>query len=565
MGIEMTNERQPNPSETTEGPESGRNAGESDGSADRTPSENGDGREEPSAEAETADSSNGHAESREELPTENIRSEFLDNKKNISVAKARLERLFDDGTMEEIGSEVTHRVHDFGLEDKRPPGDGVVTACGHVDGRPVYAFAQDRTVLGGSLGEAHAEKITRLQDLALKAGAPLVAINDSGGARIQEGVDALGGYGEIFRRNVKASGVIPQISAIMGPCAGGAVYSPSLTDFVGMVDGSSFMFLTGPKVVKTVTFEDISVEELGGAVTHGNETGVSHFVWEDDREGIDDIRELLGYLPSNNRENPPAIETDDDLGRMDPEFHNVVPADTSEPYDVRDVIELVVDRDSFFEVHESWAKNIVVGLARIGGQVIGVVANQPDELAGVLDIDASRKGARFIRTCNAFNIPLVSMVDVPGFLPGKHQEHDGVIDHGAKLLYSYCEATVPKISVILRKAYGGAYIVMSSKHVGGDINLAWPSAEIAVMGAKGAVEILNRREIAAADDPDAKKQELVDEYEEKFLNPDHAAKRGYLDAVIEPHETRRKLHRYLQILIDKREWAPPKRNGNMPT
>jgi acetyl-CoA/propionyl-CoA carboxylase carboxyl transferase subunit len=318
-------------------------------------------------------------------------------------------------------------------------------------------------------------------------------------------------------------------------------------------------------VVKTVTFEDVSVEELGGAVTHGHKTGVSHFVWEDDNEAIDHIRNLLTYLPSNNHESPPVVDNDDDPERMNPEFHDIVPADTSEPYDVRRVIELVADRDSFMEVHKEWAKNIVVGLGRIGGQSVGFIANQPDQQAGVLDIDASRKGARFIRTCNGFNIPIISLVDVPGFLPGKHQEHGGAIDHGAKLLYAYCEATVPKLSVILRKAYGGAYIVMSSKHVGGDINLAWPSAEIAVMGAKGAVEILNRREIAAADDPEAKKQELIDEYEGKFLNPNHAAKRGYLDGVIEPHETRRKLHRYLNAVMNKREFMPPKRNGNIPT
>lgn len=492
------------------------------------------------------------------------RTAIVENRRKVSVARARLERLFDDGTMEEIGGEVTHRVNDFGLEKRRIPGDGVVTACGLVDGRPVYSFAQDRTVLGGSLGQAHAQKITRLQDLAIRAGAPLVAINDSGGARIQEGVDALGGYGEIFRRNVQASGVIPQISLIAGPCAGGAVYSPALTDFVGMVEGSSFMFLTGPKVVKTVTFEDITVEELGGATTHAFKTGVSHFAWKNDVEAIDNTRKLLSYLPSNNREHAPFVEPEDDVERMDPAFHEIVPDDTRQPYDVRKLVDLVVDRDSFFEVHAHWAKNVVVGFGRLGGHVVGIVANQPAELAGVLDIDASRKAARFIRTCNGFHIPIVSLVDVPGFLPGRQQEHGGVIDHGAKLLYAYCEATVPKLSVIVRKSYGGAYIVMSSKHVGGDINLAWPHAEIAVMGAQGAVEILNRRDIAAADDPDAKKDELIDEYEQKFLNPSIAAQRGYLDAVIEPHDTRRKLYRYLRVLMNKREWMPPKRHGNMP-
>lgn len=490
-------------------------------------------------------------------PQTDERTALVEGRRKISVARARLERLFDDGTMEEIGAEVTHRATDFGLEKRRIPGDGVVTAAGLVDGRPVYAFAQDRTVLGGSLGQAHAQKIVRLQDLALRAGAPLIAVNDSGGARIQEGVDALGGYGEIFRRNVQSSGVIPQISIIAGPCAGGAVYSPALTDFVGMVEGSSFMFLTGPKVVKTVTFEDVTVEELGGATTHAYKTGVSHFAWKNDLEAIDNTRKLLSYLPSNNRENPPFIEPEDDVERMDPKFHDVVPSNTRQPYDVRKLVALVADKDSFFEVHENWAKNIVVGFARLGGHVIGIVANQPQEMAGVLDIDASRKAARFIRTCNGYHIPIVSLIDVPGFLPGRTQEHAGVIDHGAKLLYAYCEATVPKLSVIIRKSYGGAYIVMSSKHVGGDINLAWPDAEIAVMGAKGAVEVLNRRDIAAADDPEAKQEELIQAYEDKFLNPNIAAQRGYLDAVIEPHETRRKLYRYLRVMLNKREWMPP--------
>lgn len=527
---------------------------------DHTPTEglrkeNDEAVEEPPQPATRAESLDQASEVREKL---------LENPRKVPVARARLEMLFDDGTMEEIGAEVTHRSTDFGLEKKRVPGDGVITACGKVDGRPVFAFAQDRTVLGGSLGQAHAKKIARLQDMALRTGAPLIAINDSGGARIQEGVDALGGYGEIFRRNVAASGVIPQISLIMGPCAGGAVYSPALTDFVGMTDGSSFMFLTGPKVVKTVTFEDITVEELGGGRTHTEKTGVAAFLFEDDRDAIENTRKLLAYLPSNNRENPPAVECEDCAERMDTEFHDLVPEDPRKPYDVRKVIDLVVDRDSFFEVQEPWAQNVVVGFARLNGNTVGIIANQPLVLAGVLDIDASRKASRFIRTCNAFNVPLVSLVDVPGFLPGRHQEHGAVIDHGAKLLYAYCEARVPKLSVILRKAYGGAYIVMSSKHVGGDINLAWPNAEIAVMGAAGAVEVLNRREIAAADDSDAKKQELIDEYEKKFLNPDIAAERGYLDAVIEPHETRRKLIRFLDVLLNKREWMPPKRNGNIP-
>ncbi len=481
-----------------------------------------------------------------------------------SVAYDRLEQLFDEGTMDEIGADVLHRTENFGLGDKRIPGDGVVTACGLVNGRPVYAFSQDRTVLGGSLGEAHAKKIARLQDQAIRAGAPFVAINDSGGARIQEGVDALGGYGEIFRRNVQASGVIPQISLIAGPCAGGAVYSPALTDFVGMVEESSFMFLTGPRVVKKVTFEDISVEDLGGAVTHSNESGVSHFVWDDDVEAINNVRQLLSYLPSNKDEDPPYVDTGDDPQRTEEAFREIVPDNNRRPYDIRDIIDLVVDHDTFFEVQPDWAKNICVGFGRLGGHVIGLIGNQPKGKAGVLDIDASRKGARFIRTCNAYGIPLVSLVDVPGFMPGKTQEHGGVIDHGAKLLYAYCEATVPKISVILRKAYGGAYIVMSSKHVGGDVNLAWPSAEIAVMGANGAVEVLNRKEIAAADDPKERTEELVDEYEDKFLNPDIAASRGYIDAVIEPSDTRRRIHRHLRMMRDKSEWMPERRNPNNP-
>ncbi|RVU47044.1 acyl-CoA carboxylase subunit beta [Lujinxingia sediminis] len=477
---------------------------------------------------------------------------------------ARLERLFDAGTLEVIGAEVTHRAQGFGLEKKKIPGDGVVTASGLVDGRPVFAYAQDRTVLGGSLGQAHAQKIARLQDLAMRAGAPFVGINDSGGARIQEGVDALGGYGEIFRRNVAASGVIPQISVIAGPCAGGAVYSPALTDFVGMVDQSSFMFLTGPKVVKTVTFEEITVEDLGGARTHAERTGVSHFRWANDDEALAEVRRLLSYLPSNHREEPPYVVPADDVARMDVAFNAIVPEDPRKPYDVRRVVELVVDAGSFMEVQAGWAQNVVVGLGRLGGHVVGMVANQPLVNAGVLDIDASRKAARFIRTCNAFGIPLVSLVDVPGFLPGREQEYGGVIDHGAKLLYAYCEASVPKLSVILRKAYGGAYIVMSSQHVGGDVNLAWPRAEIAVMGASGAVEVLNRREIAAAEDPEARAAELRADYEERFLNPNIAAQRGYIDAVIEPCETRSRLYRHLRVMLNKREWSAPKRHGNGP-
>lgn len=483
--------------------------------------------------------------------------------RKTSVARARLERFFDAGSMEEIGGGVVHRSTDFGLEEKRVPGDGVITAMGLVEGRPVYAFSQDRTVLGGSLGRAHAMKIARLQDLALRAKAPFVAINDSGGARIQEGVDALGGYGEIFRRNVASSGVIPQISLIAGPCAGGAVYSPALTDFVGMVKDQSFMFLTGPRVVKTVTFEDVTVEELGGASTHGKKTGVSHFVWKNDVEALDEVRRLLSYLPSNHREAAPYVPTQDDPERVG-DFQGLVPLNTRKPYDIRKVVELLVDEGSFFEVQSKWARNLVVGFGRLGGHVVGLVANQPRERAGVLDISASRKGARFIRTCNAFGIPLVTLIDVPGFMPGRKEEHGGAIDHGAKLLYAYCEATVPKLSVILRKAYGGAYIVMSSQHVGGDVNLAWPNAEIAVMGAQGAVEVLNRREIAAAEDPEARAGELKAEYEEKFLSPAIAVERGYVDAVIDPAQTRRRLYRHLRMLLTKEERLPGRRHGNGP-
>ena len=488
--------------------------------------------------------------------------------KKVSVARARLEALFDPGTFEEIGGGVLHRSQNFGLDKKRPEGDGVITGMGVVAGRTVYAYAQDRTVLGGSLGEAHAHKIARLMDLAGQSRSPLVGINDSGGARIQEGVESLGGYGEIFRRNVKYSGVIPQISVICGPCAGGAVYSPALTDFVAMVDGSSYMFLTGPKVVNTVTFEDVTVEELGGGRTHSSTSGVANLLYGSDLDALEGVLSLLSYLPSNWQETAPEFEEVDPIDRLCPEVLDVFPESPRIPYDVKSMLEAIVDRDSFLEVHAHWAKNIVVGFARLGGQSVGIIANQPLEQAGCLDIDASRKGARFIRTCNAFNIPLVSIVDVPGFLPGTSQEYAGVIDHGAKLLYAYCEATVPKLSVITRKSYGGAYIVMSSKHVGGDINLAWPTAQIAVMGAKGAVEILWRRQVAAAETADEKAQVVMEaerEYEEKFLNPNQAASRGFIDAVIEPGETRKKLIRHLRHQSGKHELWPERRNHNMPT
>jgi acetyl-CoA carboxylase carboxyltransferase component len=483
----------------------------------------------------------------------------------VSVARARLAALFDTGTFEEIGAEVLHRASAFGLDKRKIPGDGVVTGFGQILGRAAYAYAQDRTVLGGSLGEAHALKIARLQDLALKSGAPFIGINDSGGARIQEGVDSLAGYGEIFHRNVRASGIIPQISLILGPCAGGAVYSPALTDFVGMVERQSYMFLTGPKVVKTVTFEEVSVEELGGAAIHANRTGVTHFCFGGEIEALTTVRRLLGYLPSNCNQKPPRATSLDPVDRLPEGLEELVPRDPKKPYDMRRIVEAVVDTGSFLEVHAAWAQNVLVGFARLGGFSVGVVANQPAHLAGVLDIDASRKAARFIRTCNAFNVPLLSFVDVPGFLPGVDQEHGGVIDHGAKLMYAYCEATVPKLAVIVRKAYGGAYIVMSSKHVGGDCNLAWPTAQIAVMGAKGAVEILYSKELSGHPEPEKRAEELVREYEARFLTPARAAERGYVDEVVAPCETRRKLFRYLQALEHKSEPRLPRRNGNIPT
>jgi acetyl-CoA carboxylase carboxyltransferase component len=479
----------------------------------------------------------------------------------MTLARKRLDLLFDEGTFEEIGSGVVHRSSDFGLDKKRIPGDGVITGSGEVNGRIVFAFSQDRSVMGGSLGEAHAKKITRIQDLAMRAKAPLVGINDSGGARIQEGIDSLGGYGEIFRRNVQASGMCPQISMVLGPCAGGAVYSPALTDFVVMVRKQSYMFLTGPKVVKTVTFEEVDGETLGGADVHGRTTGIAHLVYSDEAQAIIGVRELLGYLPQSYLEKPPYMETSDPIERDVSELDTIIPESSKQIYDVKKVLFPVVDHGSFFEIQKNWAKNMVVGFARLGGYSIGIIANQPAMMAGVLDFNASRKAARFIRTCNAYNIPIISFVDVPGFLPGTGQEHMGVIAHGAKLMYAYCEATVPKLAVILRKAYGGAYIVMSSKHVGADINLAWPTAEVAVMGAAGAVEVLFAKEIATSEDKDKK----VEEYESKFLNPSRAMERGYVDAVIRPSETRAKLYRHLKSHFNKIEERPEKRNGNIPT
>ena len=483
----------------------------------------------------------------------------------LSIARKRLGMLFDVGTFEEIGAGVIHRAADFGLEKKRIPGDGVVTGSGEVNGRVVFAYSQDRGVMGGSLGEAHAKKITRVQDLAMRAKVPLVGINDSGGARIQEGIDSLGGYGEIFRRNVLASGVCPQVSMVLGPCAGGAVYSPALTDYVVMVRKQSYMFLTGPKVVKTVTFEDVDSESLGGADVHGRTTGLAHMVYKDDEAAIVGVRQLLGYLPQSYLERPPYMETNDPIERDCSELDTAIPESSRQIYDIKKILKEVVDRGTFFEIQKNWAKNIVVGYARLGGYSVGIIANQPAMMAGVLDCNASRKASRFIRSCNAFNVPIISFVDVPGFLPGTGQEHNGVISHGAKLMFAYCEATVPKLAVILRKAYGGAYIVMSSKHVGADVNLAWPTAEVAVMGAAGAVEVLFRKEIAGSTNQEQATTMKVEEYENKFLNPSRAMERGYVDAVIAPSDTRAKLYRHLKSHFNKVEDYPDKRNGNIPT
>jgi propionyl-CoA carboxylase beta chain len=480
------------------------------------------------------------------------------------TARERLDLLLDPGSFVELDRFVTHRSTDFGLDKQKILGDGVVTGYGTIDGRLVYVFAQDFTVFGGSLAEAHAEKICKIMDLAMRNGAPVVGLNDSGGARIQEGVVSLGGYADIFLRNTKASGVVPQISAILGPCAGGAVYSPAITDFVCMVRGTSYMFVTGPNVVKTVTHEDVTTEELGGADIHAEKSGVAHFVHDSEADCLAGIRRLVGFLPSNNLDGAPSIEPQDPVDRRDDDLLTLVPDNPNKPYDMHEVIGRVVDDGELVEVHQGYAQNIIVGFARLGGHVVGIVANQPAVLAGVLDIAASLKGARFIRFCDAFNIPLVTFEDVPGFLPGIEQEHGGIIKHGAKLLYAYCEATVPKVTVITRKAYGGAYDVMNSKHVGGDFNLGWPTAEIAVMGPKGAAEILFRREIAAADDSDAKLSELESEYREKFAHPYLAAARGYLDDIIDPRETRPRLISALETLLTKRDAMPAKKHGNIP-
>ncbi len=486
------------------------------------------------------------------------------HKKGKLTARERIALLVDDGTFEEIGMLVTHRSYDFGMEKQKYPGDGVVTGHGKIDGREVFVVSQDFTVFGGSLSEAHAEKICKVLDMAMKVGVPVIGLNDSGGARIQEGVVSLGGYADIFLRNTLASGVIPQISAIMGPCAGGAVYSPAITDFVLMVKNTSYMFVTGPNVVKTVTHEEVTSEDLGGAITHATKSGVAHFACENEIECIEHIKKLLSFLPQNNIDDPPRFECTDPVERKDAALNSIIPDSSTKPYDMKVVIHSVVDGGDFLEIHKEYAQNIIVGFARMNGMSVGIVANQPAVLAGVLDSDASIKAARFIRFCDAFNIPLITFEDVPGFMPGTDQEWHGIIRHGAKLLYAYCEATVPKITVITRKAYGGAYDVMNSKHIRGDMNFAWPTAEIAVMGAKGAVEIIFKKEIDKAEDKEAALAQKVQEYTDKFANPYSAAERGYIDDVILPDETRPRIIRALEMLETKVDKNPKKKHGNIP-
>ena len=485
------------------------------------------------------------------------------HKKGRLTARERIDLLLDKGSFRELDAFVQHRTHDFKLDSQKFMSDSVVTGWGTIEGRLVYVFSQDFTVFGGSLGEVHAEKICKIMDMAMKNGAPVIGLNDSGGARIQEGVVALGGYADIFLRNTLASGVIPQISAIMGPCAGGAVYSPALTDFIFMTRNTSYMFVTGPDVVKAVTHEEVSFEDLGGASVHSEKSGVCHVAADSEADTLYLIRKLLTYLPQNNMEDPPFMPGDDPL-RMDERLDSIIPDDPNKPYDIKEVVRMIVDAGQFFEIHENYAANIVVGFARLGGHSVGIVANQPAVLAGVLDIDASEKGARFVRFCDSFNIPIITFEDVPGFLPGTNQEHHGIIRSGAKLLYAYCEATVPKLTVITRKAYGGAYCVMSSKHIRSDLNLAWPSAEIAVMGPDGAVNIIFRKELEKSEDPVKKKAELVAEYRRKFASPYVAAERGYIDDVIEPKETRPRLINALEMLSNKRDANPAKKHGNIP-
>lgn len=480
------------------------------------------------------------------------------------TARERVDLLLDPGSFVELDRFKTHRCTDFEMDKKKTPGDGVITGYGTVDGRQVFVFSQDFTVFGGSLSGAFSEKVCKVMDLAMKTGCPVVGINDSGGARIQEGVVSLAGYADIFLRNVLSSGVVPQISAIMGPCAGGAVYSPAMTDFIFMVENSSYMFITGPEVIRTVTNEEVTMQQLGGAETHNGRSGVAHFSSPNERESLHLIRELLSFLPSNNMEDPPFRPTSDDPNRRDEKLNSLIPDNPSKPYDIKDLIKIIVDENYFFEVQKDFARNIVIGFARLGGRPVGIVANQPAYLAGVLDIDASTKGGRFVRFCDCFNIPIVTFVDVPGFLPGTSQEYGGIIRHGAKLLFAYCEATVPKISIITRKAYGGAYVVMSSKTIRGDVNLAYPTAEIAVMGPDGAVNIIFRDAIMKAKDPQSERERLVNEYRQTFANPFKAAELGYIDEIIMPADTRPRLIRALDMLQNKREKNPPKKHGNIP-
>jgi propionyl-CoA carboxylase beta chain len=486
------------------------------------------------------------------------------HEKGKLTARERIDLLLDKGSFEEFDMFVRHRSSDFGLDKQKYYTDGVVTGCGTIDGRKVFVFSQDFTIFGGSLSEAHAEKICKIMDMAMKVGAPVIGLNDSGGARIQEGVVSLGGYADIFLRNTLASGVVPQISVILGPCAGGAVYSPAITDFTLMVKGTSYMFVTGPNVVKTVTHEEITSEELGGAMVHASKSGVAHLVGNNEAETLLLTRKLYSFIPQNNLDDPPVVECTDPEDRMDEELNEIVPENPNKPYDIKDVITRIVDHGDFFEIMPDYAQNIVVGFCRLGGKSVGIIANQPLFLAGVLDINSSDKAARFIRFCDAFNIPILTFEDVPGFLPGTDQEFGGIIRHGAKLLFAYCEATVPKITVITRKAYGGAYDVMNSKHVRGDMNYGWPSTEIAVMGPKGAVEIIFKREIAEADDAETATDKKVEEFREKFANPYIAAERGYLDDVIEPRTTRPRLIRAFSMLSTKRDSNPPKKHGNIP-
>jgi propionyl-CoA carboxylase beta chain len=486
------------------------------------------------------------------------------HKEGKMSARERVEFLLDEGTFEETDKLVTHRCHNFGMEKQKFYGDGFITGYGRVEGRLVFVFAQDFTVFGGSLSEANAGKIVKVMDLAAKMGAPVIGLNDSGGARIQEGVMSLAGYADIFLRNTLYSGVVPQISAIMGPCAGGAVYSPAITDFILMVDQTSYMFITGPDVIKTVTHEEVTKDQLGGARTHNETSGVAHFMCRDDAECLSMVRELLSFVPSNNLEDPPRKACTDPIDRLDEKLDTVIPDQSNVPYDMKDVIHTVVDDSYFFEVHEHYAKNIVVGFARFNGKPVGIVANQPAMLAGTLDINASVKGARFVRFCDCFNIPLVTFEDVPGFLPGTQQEYGGIIKHGAKLLYAFAEATVPKVTVITRKAYGGAYCVMASKHIRADVNYAWPSAEIAVMGPEGAVDIVYKRELDGAENREAVRQQKIEEFRDRLANPYVAADRGFVDAVIQPRETRKKVIQALEMLETKRDKNPPKKHGNIP-